>query len=76
MPLRPVYLLALATAVAACGGGSAPPDARAALTQRQRDSAVGASALPGARGVGAAIGAADRLDARTRTADSVGASAP
>jgi hypothetical protein len=77
MPIRPTVLLVLAAAVTACGGESAPqPDVRAALGQRQRDSAVGASAIPGARGVSAAIGAADRLDARTRAADSVGASAP
>ena len=49
---------------------------RATLTQRQRDSAIGASALPGARGVSAALGAAATLDARTARADSVGASAP
>jgi len=77
----------LAAALLALGACGSHPDQqqqpatsaaapRATLTQRQRDSAIGASALPGARGVSAALGAAATLDARTARADSVGASAP
>lgn len=72
---RPLLLTPLLLALAACdpsAGQPRPAAARAALTQRQRDSVIGASAIPGARGVAGAIRAADAVDAHTRVADTVG----
>lgn len=42
------------------------------LTQRERDSILAQSRIPGARGVGAAMRAADSIEARLRRADSIG----
>ncbi|MFL5402629.1 MAG: hypothetical protein ACJ8BF_07410 [Gemmatimonadales bacterium] len=40
-------------------------------TERERDSVLGASRLPGARGVRGALGASDSADARNARLDSV-----
>lgn len=60
-------------ALAGCSGGS--PEAGAArpdtLTRRQRDSIIGASSLPGARGVGKALEASDAAAARSAALDSI-----
>jgi hypothetical protein len=69
--MRP-WPLALAL-LAACsgngdGGSGAPGEA---LTQRQRDSILAQSRLPGARGVGAAMRAADSIAARVQRADEI-----
>lgn len=57
-------------ALAACG---AKEDATAdTLTQRERDSAIGASSLPGARGVSGALRAVDSANARNAALDSIG----
>ena len=66
-------VLAIALAVAsACGGKSSEPAAaRSAEEQRAADSTVGASNLPGARGVQGAMAAADSAAARKRVADSL-----
>ena len=40
-------------------------------TERERDSIIGASQLPGARGVRGALGASDSADARNARLDSV-----
>ena len=42
----------------------APPPERTAAEQRTHDSIIGASRLPGARGVAGAVRAADSADAR------------
>lgn len=60
--------LALLLAVAACGGGSnatakAPRDT---LTERQRDSALARSSIPGHQAVGAAMRAADTTSSQVR----------
>ena len=55
------------------------PDAGATqdtLTRRQRDSAIGASQLPGAKGVQRALDEADSAAARNAGIDSLGASLP
>ena len=60
--------------LAACGGGpSRKPAAPAAdsLTERQRDSILAQSRIPGARGVGRAMSAADSMSARVRAADTI-----
>lgn len=66
-----VILLAV---LAGCGGhGSRPASAGPGdtLTERQRDSILATSRIPGARGVGAAMRVADSTSARIRAADSV-----
>lgn len=64
----PLACLMLAAACAA-----PEPDAADTMTQRERDSAIGASRLPGAPGVSAAIRAADSADARNARLDSIAA---
>ena len=66
----------LLLALAACGGGGGGDKANSAgttdtLTQRQRDSMLSTSGIPGARGVGAAMRAADSTSAHIRAADTV-----
>lgn len=65
-------LAALATAVilVACGSGNGG-SGRDTLTQRQRDSILGASSLPGARAVQQSLRAADTAAARNRLLDSL-----
>jgi hypothetical protein len=58
----------LALMMAACGGGAPPhPPADA----RARDSAIGASQLPGAQGVRGALRATDSAAARRAREDSI-----
>lgn len=57
-------------AALACGSGE-QAETQPELTQRQRDSAIGASSLPGARGVTRALGAADSAAARSSRLDSL-----
>ncbi len=69
--LIPVLAAAL---LVACGGNAATQKSGATkdtLTQRQRDSAIGASKLPGAQGIGAAQRAADSLNAQNARLDSI-----
>ena len=69
----PVALL-LAT-LAACGGESADKQAAArdTLTQRQKDSILAKSSIPGASNVGRAMRAADSTSAGAHRVDSVAA---
>ena len=59
-----VLLLALSS----CTGKAPPQDQR---TQRERDSILAKSKLPGAGGVGAALRLSDSADARRRREDSI-----
>ena len=68
-PLVPLVLLVLLVLLAAC---SEPKPEQKPLTQRERDSILGASSIPGARGVQKALKAQDSLNARTKRADSIG----
>ncbi len=61
--------LAFACGGEAGSGGSA--QAGDSLTQRQRDSILAQSRIPGAQGVGAAMRAADSTSARIRAADTI-----
>jgi hypothetical protein len=64
---------------AACGGPKAKSSAaggRDTLTERQRDSVLARSRIPGASGVGKAIRVADSTSARVRASDSVRDSEP
>lgn len=57
--------------LAACGGGKPEPK-KPELTQRQKDSVLGQSQIPGARGVQKALAASDSLAKRQARIDSVG----
>ena len=64
--------LILCLVLAGCGGaGKSGNTARDTLTERQRDSILARSRIPGASGVGAALRAADSTNARIRATDSV-----
>jgi hypothetical protein len=60
--------------VAACGGGNSGGSRAGGdtLTERQRDSMLSTSKIPGASGVGKAMNAADSASARVRAADTIG----
>jgi hypothetical protein len=69
-----VLPLLLTFAVAGCGGSqskSASSGSSDTLTELQRDSMLSQSRIPGARGVGAAMRAADATSRGIRSADSV-----
>jgi hypothetical protein len=64
--------LALIIVLVACGGSKPPTKAPAKpVTQRQRDSAIGASGLPGASGIRRAQQAVDSLNAQNARLDSI-----
>jgi len=58
----------------ACGGGDSGSVRRGGdtLTERQRDSILSKSKIPGASAVGRAMSAADSASARNQAADTVG----
>jgi len=64
-------VIAICLLLAGCGGQSGSSRAADTLTERQRDSMLAKSSIPGARGVGAALRAADSASARVRATDSV-----
>lgn len=68
-----LLLLVCIAALAGCAGGdSGDTEARAdSVTQRQRDSIIGASRLPGARGVRGALDASDAAAARATAHDTL-----
>ncbi|HYX81693.1 MAG TPA: hypothetical protein VE714_04825 [Gemmatimonadales bacterium] len=60
--------------LAACGSGagnSSQTVNRDTLTERQRDSVLAGSQIPGARGVGSAMRAADSTNAKVLQTDTV-----
>ena len=73
--MKPHLLLPLVLSLAACGGDSPNKQAvnRDTLTQRQKDSILAKSSIPGAGAVGRAMRSADSTSAGIRRADSVGA---
>ena len=62
--------IVLAVLTGACGGGTTVGAGR---TERERDSIIGQSALPGARGVQGALNASDSARARGTALDSASA---
>jgi hypothetical protein len=71
--MRVSTLCLAATFVLGCGGGSSGV-AKDSLTQRQRDSVIGASQLPGAQGVRGALRVSDSAAARRDREDTAGQS--
>jgi hypothetical protein len=73
--MRRLILPLLTLSLAACGGDKGGQQAvnRDTLTERQRDSILAKSRIPGASGVGRAMTAADSTSAGVRRADSVAA---
>ncbi|HXF95832.1 MAG TPA: hypothetical protein VNI61_06980 [Gemmatimonadales bacterium] len=74
MTRRRIYLpvlLALACGTGGGTGGGAAARSGDTLTQRQRDSILAESRIPGARGVGKAMRVADSASARVQAADTV-----
>lgn len=73
MTIRP-FLLVLACLAGAVGCAADPEPASSAsdsVTQRQRDSIIGESRLPGAQGVRGALEASDAAAARAAALDSL-----
>ncbi|MEJ7760417.1 MAG: hypothetical protein WKF55_12605 [Gemmatimonadaceae bacterium] len=69
MPIAAIWVLIAAVAMTACAAPPANTRSREDMTQRERDSIVGASVLPGARGVSSALKAADISGARNAAVD-------
>ena len=67
------YLAAVLLALAACTSGDG---AKPAGSERERDSVLGGSKLPGAAGVRGALGASDSAAARRLREDSAGMDQP
>ena len=66
-----LMMFAVACLLSACSDKATSPKQRGpALTQRQHDSVVGESRLPGAMGVRGALRVSDSLDARRSRIDS------
>jgi hypothetical protein len=65
------WIVALALLTACSGGRSGAAGAHDTLTERERDSILARSQIPGAAGVGSALRAADSTNARIRATDSV-----
>ena len=64
-------LIAIALIVVGCSSDETAMNDRDTMTQRQRDSVLAQSSIPGAGGVGKALSAADSLRARNARLDSV-----
>jgi len=74
--MKPTIVTLLVLSLAACGGGESSDKQavnRDTLTQRQKDSILAKSSIPGASNVGRAMRAADSTSAGAHRADSVAA---
>jgi hypothetical protein len=63
-------LMLVAAVLSGCGGADTARNDRDTMTQRQKDSVLAQSRLPGAAGVGMAVSAADSARARQAQLDS------
>lgn len=64
-------LMLAALVVVGCSSNDTAANDRDTMTQRQRDSVLAQSAIPGAGGVGKALSAADSIRARNARLDSL-----
>jgi len=69
---RMIALVLLVLCAAGCTGKATERESRRAPTERERDSLIARSRLPGAPGVASALSAADSASARARRLDSFG----
>ena len=69
--MKRLALLFTALAAVACATGDTAANERDTMTQRQRDSVLAQSGIPGAQGVGKALNAADSMRARNAQLDSI-----
>lgn len=69
---RRTFTLVLAGSIWACGAADEPPE----RTERERDSLIAQSQLPGAVGVGAALRAQDKANTTNAVVDSIARSVP
>jgi len=67
--LRALAAILFAGFLSGCGSGEAAPGVE--LTRAQKDSIISGMPLPGASGVGAAMQARDRANARTEAHDTL-----
>lgn len=67
--MKRLVLIALITA--GCASNDTAANDRDTMTQRQRDSVLAQSGIPGAQGVGKALSAADSVRARNAQLDSL-----
>jgi len=72
MRIQSRLILAILISLAACSGGQEEPTRRSRMTQRERDSVLAESGLPGASVVGRALTAADVEARRSSMVDSAG----
>jgi uncharacterized lipoprotein YajG len=70
MMRRSLPVVAAVVLLVSCAKPAPSPKATAPLTQRQHDSAIGASGLPGATGIHSAQRVADSMAARRARIDS------
>jgi hypothetical protein len=70
---KPIAGFALLLTLGCGGGEDTAPIARDSAAQRARDSALGASGLPGATGISGSLKAADSAAARRQREDSIAA---
>ncbi len=70
--MRTSVLLVLVTVLSGCATQETAANNRDTMTQRQKDSVLAQSGLPGARGVGMATAQADSAKARQARLDSIG----
>lgn len=69
--MKAFSLCVLTTLLLGCSSADTPANNRDTMTQRQRDSVLAQSGLPGAQGVGRALSAADSVRARNAQLDSI-----
>jgi predicted small lipoprotein YifL len=68
--MKRIAVFLVVVSIAACGKSEAPP--AETKTKAQKDSAIANSGLPGTKGVGMAMNAADSAKARQAALDSAG----
>jgi hypothetical protein len=70
MRIRPTWILPLILSLAACAGGPEESRPRDKMSERERDSVLSESGLPGAKVVGRALTASDSEMSHTSMVDS------